>query len=329
MRRGRRIALVLAASLFAAGCSLFVDLDPLQESSASPNDAAPEADGGATDAGANDAAIDATSIAMCDPNAPFQAITPLDAPNVTLFRATLTDDERDAWFATYFSKDGGNAEQALYGAERANADASLVLDAATVRTVNAGIVTDPTITPDGLRLIYTLYNGPVGSYDLMTTTRTDRAASFPSGVVVTGVNSATADVAPFFASDGALWFSSGRDGAYQIYRAPAAGTAFDPPAVVPELVADSGLSSIGIALTHDLLTAYVSTDTSSNGTDIFVAHRASTSAAFGAPVLAAELSSSDDDRADWISTDNCRLYIESKRVIGDYRIYVASKVPPK
>ena len=113
-----------------------------------------------------------------------------------------------------------------------------------------------------------------------------------------------------------------------MWYAPKAGGGLGAPMLVPEL--SSAGDEIGAVVSADGLWAYVSSDRTDLGSegsvDIFLAHRPSRSVPFGPLVLQKDLSTTGSDRANWLSLDMCRLYIESD-ANGQNDLYVAEKSP--
>jgi hypothetical protein len=317
--------------LVASGCSLFTSLDGLQNGSdaGDDNDADAAADGQASDARGGD---DATPpLKLCDPGAPFATVSAFPIrDDYSGYRITLTSDELDDWFASSGLLDGGGPPYPISHGTRTSTDASFTYDDESA--INA---VDPAVSADGLRLFYA-YNGPIGELDLGVATKANRAAVFPSGLVIANVNSSKDEIAPFESSDGALWFCSDRardagDNNFDVYRAAPAATGFSSADLVSELSAPPAGES-GVILTQDLLTVYVTSNRTDiqnlGGIDIYRATRASVTAAFGPLTNVIEINSSNDERATWISLDNCRLYLESNRSMGYSTIYRADKTPP-
>jgi hypothetical protein len=100
--------------------------------------------------------------------------------------------------------------------------------------------------------------------------------------------------------------------------------------VVGELDAAMGTSSPVISA--DGLTIFVSAamPTTSGPSDIYVAHRSTTSDGFGGLAPVTELNSPGIDFVDWVSADGCTIYLGSNRANPDggsivYHIYVATR----
>lgn len=329
-RRRLRAVATFAMLVLTASCSLFVSLDGLE---------------GGSDAGAADGAVDVASdvsssdgsIAVdagdagdagpkCDPTAPFEETHLLVSgadDGLALFKVTLVATEDEGWVTVDDPADAAYPASILHG--------NLFPDGGYTTSDTLQNAVDPAVTADGTVLIYAA-NGSVGSFDLFRSTRTG-TGPFNAGVQMDNVQSSKSDVSPFVDRAGGLWFASDRDETnfkLDIFHAnPVPGGGFEAPVRRTEL--DSNGSTSGIVLTSDLLTAYVSSDRTDlphvGGGDIFRATRTSPSEAFGALTVVTELSSTSNERASWISTDNCRLYFESDKDFGIDEIYEATKTP--
>ncbi|HEX4513412.1 MAG TPA: hypothetical protein VH054_07745 [Polyangiaceae bacterium] len=301
------LGLALAAGL--AAC-LFPDLSALDT-------------GDAGDAGSTDALADAPPLdaGVCDPTQPFTALAPVDALNgegVASFRPTLTPDELQVWYAIQ------DSNQTFHMMHATRTDRSAPFGASAVElAIDSLDPVDPAISADGLTLVFSAIINNTAILYRATRASTTSAFGAGSSLVVGSAN----ETAAFLAFDGSLWFSYDQTTNDIATSAAGAGGWVSTPIIVPALT--SSANDDAVTITHDGLTAYVSstrTDlTNQGGDDVFVAHRATTSGTFGALTNASELNSGAVERADWISTDNCRLYLESKRVAGVSRIYLATK----
>ena len=286
------------------------------------------------DAGSGDAALDASVEAaldagpVCDPSKPFTAITPITELDIDdEYQPTLTSDELEIWFGETLHGDAGNTSEIMH-ATRTSIGAKFGTPVVEANIAPGDV--DPAVSDDGLTLYYSKF-GTVGDWDLFVATRPDRASAFGIGAQLPGaIQSTTAETASFVAFDGSLFFVSVRAGSDDVWRAAPEDGGFAAPAPVDSL--NSPADEDGIVLTHDGLTAYVTSKRADLGAagsdDIFVAHRASTADDFGALANETELNGSSAERAHWISRDDCRLYFESTRNRpSGASLYVATKVP--
>ncbi len=301
-----RLAGLWSLALAGLGACLFPDVSSLATSDAS-SDAPPSGDAG-----------------VCDPNQPFTTLTPVDALNaggLESFRATLTADELQVWYAI---RDANGTTYHIMHATRT--DRSAAFGASTLESaIDSLDPVDPTVSADGLTLVFSAIVANDGT--LYRATRADTTSAFGAGTsLLVGNGNETAG---FLAFDGSLWFSYYQANNDIFMSAPGAGGFVSTPSIVAAL--SSPANDDAVTLTHDGLTAYVAstrTDLPNAGDDdIFVAHRTTTAESFGPLTNAIELNSAAVERTDWISADNCRLYFESKRVAGKARIYLATKSP--
>lgn len=83
-------------------------------------------------------------------------------------------------------------------------------------------------------------------------------------------------------------------------------------------------------LSADKLTIYLASNRpgghGNDNSDIWSAHRSTTSDGFPAPTPVSELNSSGTEYPGWLSPDNCRFYFTSDRA-GTHDIYVTSRHP--
>ncbi len=321
MRRsvGPFFALV-GLAVAVAGCSLLVSLDGL----------GPQDGGGVGgDSGGGDAAPEASSTLACDPAKPFTSLVPMAELNDVHdeFKQSLTTDELELWYGTTVpAGDAGSAAHVMHAvrASRTDAFGTPTLE----QGVDPNHPVDPGVTGDGLVLYFSGSGGGSG-YDLFEATRQAPGDAFGTGFQLPALlQSPTTDVAPFPAADGSLYFVSARGGSLSVWRAGAGDAGLGAPMPVPDL--SSPEDDDGVVISSDGLWAYVSsrrTDLASAGkADIFLAHRDSTAEAFGPLSNAMELNSASDERANWLSADGCRLYMESNRN-GQLDLFVAEKAP--
>jgi hypothetical protein len=301
---------VIAAIAFAtAACSILTDLGSL-----TGGDAAVDA---ATDSPpSTDAAV------RCDPLAPFTSVTPVGGASLASlneYKAALSDDELEMWLG--IELDGG--VNAIESARRGSADASFGPTSPDPNLDAVGTNADPALSDDALTIVFSRQPGLVGDWDFFGATRANRTVGFDPPAPLVNVQSVAAEVAPFLGADGSLYFASNRAGSFDLFVAARAGNGFGTPAALNEM---------GIVVTRDGLWAYIESkraDMSIGGSDVFVAHRATTSAPFGPPAAVSELNTVFDERPNWISPDDCRLYFESNRIGGAsaHDIFVASRSP--
>jgi hypothetical protein len=325
VKRAAQIATVVIVGGVCGAC-LFPDLSGLDTSG---SDAQSDV---ALDVSVVDASDAAEAAApKCDPSKPFTTIKPIAELNDgdDQYKATLTPDELDIWYGYTQRLDGSNVVHVMH-AKRAS-----IADPWGTPAIEANIApgdVDPAVTDDGLGLYFCKF-GTVGSWDLFQATRLARSDPFGTGAQLPLVmQSSGPDTAPFVAFDQSLYFVSERSGASRIWLSQFADGGLAAPALVTSLSSTGSDKDSGAVLTHDGLTAYVSstrTDATSFGSyDIFVTHRASATDGFGAFTNETELNTTGTERPNWISWDNCRMYFESaSSMTAQSDLFVASRVP--
>ena len=270
--------------------------------------------------GASDAISDADLTGLLPFGTPVAIASVNSASDDGSFR--LAANELTGWF---WSGRSGNNQ--LYEATRPNlATAWSVVLLANVNTASAEL--DPTTTPDELTLVFRSNRaGGTGGNDLYQATRTTTANPFSVATQIANLNTASSDVQPFLRADGAeLFFTSNRNGTYDIFRSVRTGNAFGAPTLVSELSTATD-NEQDPALSPDGLTIYWRSDRPGGlgASDIYTATRASLTDAFGPATHVANVSSSSDDGVSWVSADGARLYISSNRGGATNHIYVSTR----
>ena len=269
---------------------------------------------------------DAAPAPRCDPAKPFGTPTPITEINSTSRDqgAELIDD-----LTIIFGSDRNNTT-GLYKATRSSPTSPFGAPTPLAAINASGKATGPTLTGDGLTMYYALIAPGQTTGDIYVTTRPSKAAEFPAGTQVIGLNDSTFDdLDPFITADGTtLYFDSARSGvALDLYVAVRqGGNPFGAPLALTNL--DTNVVDGHPVLSHDGLTIYWSSTRTDGGavglTDIWTATRPSTAGAFGAPVRVPELSSSSGESVSWISPDSCMVLLQSDRAVaGNQDIYQA------
>lgn len=287
------------------------------------------ADGDAVaDAGGADVVTD-TSPRGCDTNGLFEGPVPVDSINDPLDTsgARLTPDELTVYFSSTRA-----ASPDLYVATRASTTASFGSPRRLDKLSSVTLTEDyPSISADGRTFFFSQAElTGTGSYGVFFAT-VDAAGAFsaPSKLV----EGAARDFAPFVASNGDVYFASdARTGfsfdIYRLARKASAAFEFEPRELLATVSSEQ--SDSAPVLSVDGLTMYLaSTRTGSLDQDIWVARRPTQSAEFGAAERVGGLSSDNEDVPTWLSPDNCRLYLTSKRGGGARKVYLATRVPPR
>jgi hypothetical protein len=273
--------------------------------------------GAAPDGGAPDAAP-----LTCDPTAPFDPPVPVEGFTAAQGTVRLTADERTAVFQDT------SAGYELYIADR-DAIGEPFGGAVPLTSVNSADADfDPTLTGDGLRLIFTSGRAGDGSH-LYVATRATTSSPFGAPSLLTDVMAPTGtsdDAHGYQRPDGMeVWFSSmraGNVGARDLYRAAASGSGFSAAEQV--LAIESSDDDMLPVVSADGMAIYFASSRpgGAGGLDIWTARRSTPGGSFGAPVPVTELSTAGTDFPTWMSLDGCRLYLSR-----DYAVVVAERHP--
>lgn len=279
---------------------------------------------------AGDAAPDAS--ARCNRRVPFSAPQPVVAlrAGVATLGARFTTDERTVYFSS--ERDNGVSSLDLWTATRA--DRKQEFERPTLmREVSSQDGDDyPTVSMSGAELYFSrAVPMQVGSYDIWFARRDDKGVfSAPSPLVKTG----NAELAPFMASNGDLYYASNETvgKSFEIYRKVRMTPGGPPVFAAEEVVAELSSEHVDTTpvLSDDLLTIYFTSNRADPSGDpdgdVWVAYRDKVTEPFGAPTPVTELVRQGPDVPTWLSPDDCRLYIATKRN-GPFEIYVATRTP--
>ncbi len=283
---------------------------------------------------ANDAARPGADM-LCDPTSAFDAPVPLAGLSTANTEGVprLTPDELEFYFYFYVNSTSGTVDPNILRTQRTSVSASFGAPVAVPRVNTTFEEYDPSVSHDGLTLLFESNRVSKEGFHLYMSTRAAKAAEFGAPAELDHVNSpkvTDTDEEPFLTADQQeLWFASNRAGGlgeFDIYRAEWNGTSFGNPAAMITL--NAAASDYYPTLSADKLTIYLSSTRpgGKGGYDIWTSHRSTTSAAFPAPTIVAELNSSAFEYVGWLSPDNCRIYFSSDRA-GTFDIYVASRRP--
>ena len=254
-------------------------------------------------------------------NCPFgepEALVGLDFASGSEWGASLTSDG----LTLYFAHQDASGDADLYRATRPDRGVTF---SAPVALTNLNTNDDegtPFISADGLRLYYfsTRAGGP-GARDLYVTSRLDIGVEFPSGQLLTNVNSDAQDHLPRLAPDElTLWFTSTRAGGAggdDLWTATRANinASFGTPTSFDAINGSSGDESGGV--TQDgLMLFFDSTRDGVGNSEIFTATRASAGAAFASPTLLSVVNSEVNEYNVFLTADERELFFSSNRVAG-------------
>ena len=265
----------------------------------------------------------------CDPSTPFAAPVPVDGLNSTLddVSARLTPDE----LTVVLSRRQTTDVYDLFTASRDARDAAFGTPTllATVNSINSDVW--PTLSPDGLTLMFDSDRGTPGTYRIYTSKRTTMTAPFATAMAVPELM--TKDVNASLANEHALYFNSiMRVGAglADIWRVSVNpdGSLGTPAALIGGV--NSVDDDVTAALTQDELRIFFRRTIAAEP-DIFTASRSTTNDGWGAATPVPGLSVVGvNEVPTWISPDGCNLYLYSNATggTGGTDIYVARRGEP-
>jgi hypothetical protein len=310
---------------------------------AGPADPSPSRDGAASPAhGGTAGGIDAEAGQRCNLGKPFGA--PTLVPGLAglanwVANLRLSPDYTTGYFVLQGRADSvGNTD--LYTAERPTPISPFgpVAPMGGTGINTTGFEFDPTVSGDGLTLIFGRTPFPDEVTHLHYATRTPSEASFTYVGLVPNVNDfAASDASPFLREDGqVLYFASTRSSAgdSDIYRAAWNGSSFDTPVPVSEI--NASVQDGNPVVTPDDLTIYFGSarpDGNPQGLgDIWTATRVSTRDPFSAPTNVVELNSPHQGTPTFVTSDGCSLYFQLSDLAsptggGFVAMYVAEKPP--
>jgi hypothetical protein len=287
--------------------------------------------GGSADAGGSDGAdgVDAAAGvggAQCPTTGAFGPIRrlPLNDRINSPWAARLAPDQLSIYLTD--SSD-------ILVARRASRDADFYADFMSLGLVDRSETNvdgwAPSISGDGLMILFEKWTDAVPRLKILAATRSDLSDPFTSPALVSNVNSSddqVEDGSPYLLPNGlVLYFTSNRSGNSDIFRASrvSASEPFGDPVAVASVNSlwDEDLP----AVTPDELTIYFGSRREVPGAsgdyDIYMATRTNVVQDFGPAVNVRELNTSMPDLPNWISADNCLLYLQRDGV------YTATRGP--
>jgi Tol biopolymer transport system component len=185
----------------------------------------------------------------------------------------------------------------------------------------------PSITADKLN-IFIEEQSDAGDVAIFQAARSNPNAIFSPPTMVSALNTPGYDGQPYVAPDmSELYFTRGATsgGPVSIYSAAWNGLQWGDASLVAGGVNTGAYRSVPV-VTADRLTIFfgVRLDDGGGNVDIYQATRPSTSAPFGTAAPVDPLNSGMNDSPDWISTDQCVIYLHSDRS-GVLHIYRATR----
>lgn len=124
------------------------------------------------------------------------------------------------------------------------------------------------------------------------------------------INSTTTDSAPFvLGDDSAIYFMSTRGGTAELHRSAHSGGNWTTPAKVMGTNLNETSFDYPFLTANELVIYFSSSRAGgAGGRDIWMATRASATAAFGDPINVAVLNTAGPETSGWVSADNCVIY---------------------
>lgn len=256
-----------------------------------------------------------------DPPTAVAALNSADADD----DPTLTGDLLEIYFDS--NRAGGMGMGDIWYATRPTASDPWGTPQPVVGINTANGETTPEVAKDGLTLWWSTNDS--GNFELRVAVRSQRQDPWSAPVTVAELNSVEDDFAPSVTSDLLhVVFGSMRPGAgdHDLWSAarPSAGSPWDPPVLLSELVtasveADPWLSSTRLEL-------WFATDRAggAGAWDIWCATRVAVDQPWGTPTPVSELNSAATDSDVWLSPDGKTAYFSSDRD-GDTDLFVATR----
>ncbi len=301
-------------------------------SSTAGNDAGTDAASDVVTADVGSDVADAEAGPACDPTKPFVAPVPIAELNTAadeLF-ARLTHDELTVYFERYPSADSGVGPSELYVASRSSVTSAFGTPTVLSSLNGGGNQFDPTVTGDNLTLYFaSTRSGGAGAADLWSATRADTSSQFGNVTNLTNLNTPANEHTPYVMADGLTLYFCSEDTSANLVRATRTSTTPFATDTSGALAMVNGAGdNLAPAVSPDELTLYFASDRGGTAgpLDIWLATRASTSAAFGSVTTVMAVNTSGTDAPSWVSDDGCRLYLYSD-IAGSDDIYIATKGP--
>ena len=246
----------------------------------------------------------------CDPRAPFTSIRPLGAINTVDGEGglRLSDDE----LTGYYHSNHGVTGYGIFLATRASRDDDFPLG---TFTGIGGLF--PSLTPDRLTMVFDALD------EIRTATRLTEADMFVGTTPLPNINTT--------GGEGQAMLDATARELYFVRTTPTEEIFVASwPDLVERRVTELDMpgSDRVPVISADGLTIYWSRFVIGTS-EIWMARRTSIELPFGRAMKVEELDTPLDDAATWVSSDLCRLYIESDRdsAGSNYDLYVAERVP--
>lgn len=176
---------------------------------------------------------------------------------------------------------------------------------------------DPTMTGDMLEIVWS--SDRASGYELWRATRPTRAAPWSSPALVANVNSASVEQSPELSRDGlTLYFTSDRDGNYDVWVTSRASRSDSFGAPVKVAVLSSAAHEENVAVTNNVAVV----DRQAASRDLFISPRASSTDPWSPPEPIAEVNTSAHDGSPFLDDDLRTLYFHRAY---PHQIYVTTR----
>lgn len=243
---------------------------------------------------------------------------------------TLTADLLELFFTSGRGSDSAD----VWTARRTSTQDPFAAPALVSEISTSSFETSPAVSLDGLTLYYgSDRSGGLGEVDIWQVTRPDRTTTWADLQNVAPLNSTAKDIPrPLGQHELVMPLGSQRGSAvgYQTFLAARPGTAepFGAPSMVAGLASDQDAVADGF-LTGDGLTLFYSVTPAGQSPDLYLATRASTTAAFSQPTPLMQLNTTGEERDPWLSPDGTTFFFSSDRG-GNLQIYevAVTQLPP-
>jgi hypothetical protein len=163
---------------------------------------------------------------------------------------------------------------------------------------------------DDLRTLYFDREVQDRQYQMFMATRATPQDTFAAPVPVSLGEPMISNYEPFLTIDGLYFGSTRRSNLSSLYIAPGSGPAFGPVQRVASIeTVGSGTAYENPVLSADRLTIYFGANPDrASAKQIWIAHRATTTAPFDPPQLLTSVNNVAFSTPNWLSPDSCRLY---------------------
>jgi hypothetical protein len=283
-------------------------------------------DAAAVDAQDGDGADADAACAWGPFGAPVRLLGPVLAVGTDDWFPTPTRGELEIFFHSYRA---GSLDAALWHATRTTTADLFGTPVRIVELDEAGGDSMPTLSEDGLVLVFARSAAPGEGADLFEARRSTPTSAFGAAVPLASLNTAFHDATPWLDASGLrLAYASYTSGSGAILESTRASLAdpFGTPRRIDEL--DTSAHENSPTLSSDGLELFFTANPADTGTDVYRALRPALDQPFGPPSRVAELSSPRDEFGLRLSRDGRRMYFNYDALLfggGDADLWVAER----